>query len=100
MESRLRRFFFFFMAPRVSPKKNCRRQDETEEFLRLSVDPDHHIPVIHLHFNDDLTEVPGGLWDVMPSRQPGAHAPLTYQSPSEIKGLVAGLALLFRETNG
>ena len=31
-------------------------QDETEEFLRLSIDPDHHIPVIHLHFNDDLTE--------------------------------------------
>lgn len=30
-------------------------EDETEEFLRLSIDPDH-IPVIHLHFNDDLTE--------------------------------------------
>ncbi|CAJ1370138.1 unnamed protein product [Effrenium voratum] len=31
-------------------------EDETEEFLRLSIDPDNHIPVIHLHFNDDLTE--------------------------------------------
>mmetsp|Transcript_11350 Transcript_11350/g.23642 ORF Transcript_11350/g.23642 Transcript_11350/m.23642 type:complete len:127 (-) Transcript_11350:57-437(-) len=31
-------------------------EDETEEFLRLSIDLDHHIPVIHLHFNDDLTE--------------------------------------------
>ena len=41
------------------------RQDETEEFLRLSVDPDHHIPVIHLHFNDDLTEVPGGLGGIV-----------------------------------
>jgi len=31
-------------------------KDETEEFMRLSIDPDDHIPVIHLHFNDDLTE--------------------------------------------
>ena len=38
--------------------KKLPREDETEEFLRLSIDPDHHIPVIHLHFNDDLTEVP------------------------------------------
>eukprot|EP00930_Biecheleria_cincta_P052651 TRINITY_DN37935_c0_g1_i1.p2 TRINITY_DN37935_c0_g1~~TRINITY_DN37935_c0_g1_i1.p2 ORF type:complete len:241 (+),score=49.93 TRINITY_DN37935_c0_g1_i1:124-846(+) len=30
--------------------------DETEEFMRLSIDPDDHIPVIHLYFNDDLTE--------------------------------------------
>ena len=37
-----------------------RCEDETEEFLRLSIDPDNHIPVIHLHFNDDLTEV--GVW--------------------------------------
>lgn len=31
-------------------------KDETEEFLRLGIDPDDHIPVIHLHFLDDLTE--------------------------------------------
>mmetsp|Transcript_86251 Transcript_86251/g.239162 ORF Transcript_86251/g.239162 Transcript_86251/m.239162 type:complete len:249 (-) Transcript_86251:264-1010(-) len=31
-------------------------KDETEEFVRLGVDPDDHIPVIHLYFNDDLTE--------------------------------------------
>eukprot|EP00933_Yihiella_yeosuensis_P006157 TRINITY_DN110826_c0_g1_i1.p1 TRINITY_DN110826_c0_g1~~TRINITY_DN110826_c0_g1_i1.p1 ORF type:complete len:239 (+),score=55.78 TRINITY_DN110826_c0_g1_i1:186-902(+) len=31
-------------------------KDETEEFMRLSIDPDDHIPVIHLYFNDDLTE--------------------------------------------
>ena len=43
---------------RGSCEKNSPREDETEEFLRLSIDPDHHIPVIHLHFNDDLTEVP------------------------------------------
>merc|ERR1711924_297261 len=30
--------------------------DETEEFMRLGIDPDEHIPVIHLYFNDDLTE--------------------------------------------
>jgi len=30
--------------------------DETEEFLRLNIDPDDHIPVIHLYFDDDLTE--------------------------------------------
>ena len=43
---------------RGSCEKTPPREDETEEFLRLSIDPDHHIPVIHLHFNDDLTEVP------------------------------------------
>lgn len=31
-------------------------KDETEEFFRLGVDPDDHIPVIHLYFQDDLTE--------------------------------------------
>jgi len=31
-------------------------KDETEEFMRLGIDPDDHIPVIHLYFNDDLTE--------------------------------------------
>mmetsp|Transcript_60741 Transcript_60741/g.130485 ORF Transcript_60741/g.130485 Transcript_60741/m.130485 type:complete len:248 (+) Transcript_60741:81-824(+) len=31
-------------------------KDETEEFVRLGIDPDDHIPVIHLYFNDDLTE--------------------------------------------
>jgi len=31
-------------------------KDETEEFMRLGMDPDDHIPVIHLYFNDDLTE--------------------------------------------
>merc|ERR1712039_502445 len=31
-------------------------KDESEEFLRLGIDPDDHIPVIHLFFNDDLTE--------------------------------------------
>lgn len=31
-------------------------KDETEEFMRLAIDPDDHIPVIHLYFNDDLTE--------------------------------------------
>jgi len=31
-------------------------KDETEEFMRLGIDPDDHIPVIHLHFLDDLTE--------------------------------------------
>jgi len=31
-------------------------KDETEEFQRLGIDPDDHIPVIHLHFTDDLTE--------------------------------------------
>ena len=25
-------------------------EDETQEFLRLSIDPDNHVPVIHLHF--------------------------------------------------
>ena len=34
----------------------CSCEDETQEFLRLSIDPDNHVPVIHLHFNDDLTE--------------------------------------------
>jgi len=31
-------------------------KDETEEFVRLGIDPDDHIPIIHLYFNDDLTE--------------------------------------------
>jgi hypothetical protein len=31
-------------------------KDETEEFTHLGIDPDDHIPVIHLYFNDDLTE--------------------------------------------
>jgi len=31
-------------------------KDETEEFLRLGIDPDDHVPVIHLYFNDDLTD--------------------------------------------
>mmetsp|Transcript_43974 Transcript_43974/g.116245 ORF Transcript_43974/g.116245 Transcript_43974/m.116245 type:complete len:242 (-) Transcript_43974:80-805(-) len=31
-------------------------KDETEEFIRLGIDPDDHIPVIHLYFDDDLTE--------------------------------------------
>eukprot|EP00448_Togula_jolla_P029071 CAMPEP_0170638248 /NCGR_PEP_ID=MMETSP0224-20130122/38916_1 /TAXON_ID=285029 /ORGANISM="Togula jolla, Strain CCCM 725" /LENGTH=268 /DNA_ID=CAMNT_0010968327 /DNA_START=57 /DNA_END=859 /DNA_ORIENTATION=- len=31
-------------------------KDETEEFEKLGIDPDDHIPVIHLYFNDDLTE--------------------------------------------
>ena len=51
--TKIRRCFF-----RGSCEKTPPREDETEEFLRLSIDPDHHIPVIHLHFNDDLTEVP------------------------------------------
>merc|ERR1712151_543914 len=31
-------------------------QDETAEFIRLGIDPDDHIPAIHIYFNDDLTE--------------------------------------------
>lgn len=31
-------------------------KDETVEFLRLGIDPDEHIPVIHLYFDDDLTQ--------------------------------------------
>lgn len=31
-------------------------KDETEEFKLLGIDPDDHIPVIHLYFEDDLTE--------------------------------------------
>jgi len=31
-------------------------KDETEELVRLGIDPDDHIPVIHLYFDDDLTE--------------------------------------------
>eukprot|EP00928_Gymnodinium_smaydae_P053215 TRINITY_DN37259_c0_g1_i1.p1 TRINITY_DN37259_c0_g1~~TRINITY_DN37259_c0_g1_i1.p1 ORF type:complete len:292 (-),score=36.92 TRINITY_DN37259_c0_g1_i1:98-856(-) len=31
-------------------------KDETEEFRHLGIDPDDHIPVIHLYFDDDLTE--------------------------------------------
>lgn len=31
-------------------------KDETEEFQRLGIDGDDHIPVIHLYFDDDLTE--------------------------------------------
>lgn len=31
-------------------------KDETDEFVRLGIDPDDHIPVIHLYFDDDLTE--------------------------------------------
>jgi len=30
-------------------------KDETIEFERLGIDPDDHIPVIHLYFDDDLT---------------------------------------------
>jgi len=30
--------------------------DATVEFVQLAMDPDDHIPVIHLYFNDDLTE--------------------------------------------
>lgn len=29
--------------------------DEDETFLRLNVDPDQFMPIIHLYFNDDLT---------------------------------------------
>jgi len=31
-------------------------KDETTELIRLGMDPDDHIPVIHLYFSDDLTE--------------------------------------------
>lgn len=31
-------------------------RDETDEFVELNMDPDEHIPVLHLYFNDDLTE--------------------------------------------
>jgi hypothetical protein len=31
-------------------------KDEQEDFLLLGIDPDDHIPVIHLYFNDDHTE--------------------------------------------
>lgn len=31
-------------------------KDETEEFERLGIDPDDHIPTIHLYFDDDMTE--------------------------------------------
>eukprot|EP00931_Biecheleriopsis_adriatica_P048777 TRINITY_DN28188_c0_g1_i1.p1 TRINITY_DN28188_c0_g1~~TRINITY_DN28188_c0_g1_i1.p1 ORF type:complete len:416 (+),score=46.82 TRINITY_DN28188_c0_g1_i1:54-1250(+) len=31
-------------------------EDETVEFQQLGIDPDDHIPVIHLYFDDDLTE--------------------------------------------
>jgi len=31
-------------------------KDETDEFLSLGIDPDDHIPVIHLYFDDDMTE--------------------------------------------
>mmetsp|Transcript_36365 Transcript_36365/g.77383 ORF Transcript_36365/g.77383 Transcript_36365/m.77383 type:complete len:229 (-) Transcript_36365:85-771(-) len=31
-------------------------KDETEELVKLGIDPDDHIPVIHLYFDDDLTE--------------------------------------------
>lgn len=31
-------------------------KDESEEMERLGVDPDDHIPALHLYFNDDLTE--------------------------------------------
>ena len=30
--------------------------DEYEELLKLGLDGDEYIPVIHLYFNDDLTE--------------------------------------------
>lgn len=30
--------------------------DETALFKKLSIDPDEHIPTIHVYFNDDLTE--------------------------------------------
>lgn len=30
--------------------------DETDEFLKLGMDPDDYIPTIHLYFTDDLTE--------------------------------------------
>jgi len=29
--------------------------DETDDFSQLGIDPDQYIPVIHVHFNDDLT---------------------------------------------
>jgi len=31
-------------------------KDESEEMERLGIDPDDHIPALHLYFNDDLTE--------------------------------------------
>merc|ERR1711959_533914 len=31
-------------------------KDESEEMERLGIDPDDHIPSLHLYFNDDLTE--------------------------------------------
>jgi len=31
-------------------------KDESEEFEKLGIDPDDHIPALHLYFNDDLTE--------------------------------------------
>jgi hypothetical protein len=31
-------------------------EDTTEELETLGLDPDEHLPVIHLYFNDDLTE--------------------------------------------
>lgn len=31
-------------------------KDEQDEFMRLGIDPDDHIPVLHLYFNDDHTE--------------------------------------------
>jgi len=30
-------------------------EDESEELAMLNMDPDEHIPVLHLYFNDDLT---------------------------------------------
>lgn len=30
-------------------------EDESEQFERLSIDPDLYTPTLHLYFNDDLT---------------------------------------------
>lgn len=30
--------------------------DEAEEFAELEIDEDYYIPVVHLYFDDDLTE--------------------------------------------
>lgn len=31
-------------------------KNETDEFLKLGMDPDYHLVKIHLYFKDDLTE--------------------------------------------
>lgn len=30
-------------------------EDESEEFIKLGMDPDDHIPALHIYYNDDLT---------------------------------------------